>query len=446
MRVTGEATRVLVVDADASIRRSLARALMAEGHEVLTAEAANASVPLVVSAPVDVVILEATADVARDVGRLARARADMAFVLLAPVSTFDAALAVARDGPHDLLPKPLHALELVTLAVLRAKRRAGLARDLADAGGSAAGDEASSRTGAATPVASSRAMAAVVRAAEASASAPTPVLVLGEPGTGKARLARHQHASGVRRARPFVAVGLSALAPESLEPALFGARGLLAEAGGGTLLLAGVEALPLVAQARLLAVLERGTDARVVATSTPELRARVEQGAFRRELFYRLAVTLLEVPPLRRRREDLPVLAHELVAEAAARQAREVRRVSKEAVRELLRRPFPGNVRELSGLLDRAVAAARGESIFPADLPRDVDTPDVEVVAPRGAITLPGGIEDLPFADAKERVVASFEAQYVGSLLARTSGNVSEAARRAGLDRANFRRLVRRAR
>ncbi len=220
----------------------------------------------------------------------------------------------------------------------------------------------------------------------------------------------------------------------------------LAEAEGGTLILDDLGALPRAAQADLLRALTgagaRRTDARVIAAALPDLRAQVARGELREDLFYRLAAVLLEVPPLRRRREDIPLLAYHFLSRCAAREGKDIRRITVEALRALRAHPWPGNVGELRGAVEHAVVMARGDAILPADLPigqpdedddDDPQTPGDELL-------------ELPYAEAKDQAVASFDRAYVELRMKRTGGNVSEAARLAGMDRSNFRRLLKRAR
>jgi DNA-binding NtrC family response regulator len=153
-------------------------------------------------------------------------------------------------------------------------------------------------------------------------------------------------------------------------------------------------------------------------------------------------VILLEIPPLRRRRDDIPLLAYHFLRRHAARAGRPIARIGAEAMKKLRAHPWPGNVRELEAVIEHAVVMARADVIVPADLP--LGPPGGEVAeGPRAAVTIAGADAlERPYAEAKDRATSAFDRAYVERMLARTSGNVSEAARLAGMDRSNFRRLM----
>ncbi len=192
-------------------------------------------------------------------------------------------------------------------------------------------------------------------------------------------------------------------------------------------------------------------DVRVVAATNVDLRARITEGKFREDLFYRLNVVAIKLPPLRQRPDDIPLLAFHFLQKYAAKTGRDIRKVSPEAMRLLQNETWPGNVRELENAIEHAVVFCRKDTILPGDLPfgkktGEARSPDEEST-PNGSHRwdLPGGLSDLPYRDAKQRAVAAFELAYFEAILKRTQGNVSEAARQAGLDRSNFRRAARRA-
>jgi two-component system response regulator FlrC len=258
------------------------------------------------------------------------------------------------------------------------------------------------------PVAESAAMREVLLAADDVAPTPTTVLLLGESGTGKELLARHLHARSGRRG-PWVAVNCAALPAELLESELFGhekgaftgaserRQGRFEQADGGTLLLDEVSELPLGLQAKLLRVLQERevdrvggrqpvrVDVRIVATSNRDLAEMVRAGAFRSDLYYRLHVFPIVLPPLRERPEDVAPLAERLLAEAARDLGRPAPALAAEAVELLRRHPFPGNVRELRNLLERALVRCRGPALEPRHLA--VGPPCGLTVGPRSGAT-----------------------------------------------------------
>jgi DNA-binding NtrC family response regulator len=278
------------------------------------------------------------------------------------------------------------------------------------------------------------------------------VLLLGETGTGKDVLARALHQHSRRASGPFVVVDCGAVAPSLIESELFGhvrgaftgaiadRQGAFLEADGGTLFLDEVGELPLELQPKLLRVLEAGTvrrvgedkerrvDVRVVAATNRVLEDEVAAGRFRQDLYYRLAVVLLQVPPLRDRLDDIPLLTRHFVQQMG--------RGDFELPRALLMRfgsyHWPGNVRELRNLVERALAGAElGE------LAEDPGPPKARPAAGAGE-----PLTDLPFKEAKERLVESFTREYLEALLERCGGNISQAAREAGIARNYVHRLV----
>jgi len=315
-------------------------------------------------------------------------------------------------------------------------------------------------------------MQEVYRLSTGVAATSSTVLILGESGTGKELTARaiHQHSS--RAERPFVAVNCSAIPVDLVESELFGhvrgaftgatatREGLFEAANTGTIFLDEVGDLPPLAQVKLLRVLQEGeikrvgsndtkiVDVRVVAATNVDLRNRIAEGAFREDLFYRLNVVAIFLPPLRERREDIALLAYHFLRKYAERSGRNVQRISPEAMQVLESQLWPGNVRELENAIEYALVFCRGDEILAETLPafratRD-DSPEPQVTKVNGVV-LPSGLFDLPYRDAKQQAVDAFETAYFDAILRRAGGNISEAARQAGLDRSNFRRAAKRA-
>jgi two-component system response regulator GlrR len=282
------------------------------------------------------------------------------------------------------------------------------------------------------------------------AASSSTVLLLGETGTGKEVLARAIHAASPRAARPFVVVDCGAVAPSLIESELFGhvrgaftgavadRNGAFLEADGGTIFLDEIGELPLELQPRLLRVLEagsvrrvgedkhRGVDVRIIAATHRDLDAEIDAGRFRRDLYYRLAVVPVTVPPLRDRLDDLPLLTAHFV--------KGMGRGAFELPRALMARfaayHWPGNVRELRNLVERSLAGA------------DIDALPAEPASVTRPPPLGEHIADLPFKEAKERLVDSFTKEYLVALLERCNGNISRMAREAGIARNYVHRLV----
>ncbi|MEO8698684.1 MAG: sigma 54-interacting transcriptional regulator [Kofleriaceae bacterium] len=304
-------------------------------------------------------------------------------------------------------------------------------------------------------VGESLAMREVFAVLERVAGSDATLLVEGETGTGKELVARAVHDASPRRRGPFVAVDCGALPEGLLESELFGhvrgaftgaanARaGMLVRADGGTLFLDELGRVSPTLQARLLRVLEervvrplggdseRAVDVRVIAASRDDLDAEVAAGRFRPDLLYRLAVVRIELPPLRGRREDIPLLVRDLLRRRGfADQA-----ASGIGLDRLVAHAWPGNVRELRNVIDRAIALAPGAGQF-AELAIRVET---AALAGDGLAVR----SDLPYAEAKAAVLHDLERRYLADILARTAGNLSAASRESGIDRKHLRALAR---
>jgi two-component system response regulator HydG len=225
--------------------------------------------------------------------------------------------------------------------------------------------------------------------------------------------------------------------------------------------------LPLPAQVKLLRTLQEGevrrvgandarlVDVRVIAATNVDLRQRIREGKFREDLYYRLDVIQIALPALRDRREDVALLAGHFLRKYARRMGKGVHEIAPDALRELEARPWPGNVRELENAIERAVVLARGDVVTREDLPRGERDERAEQGAQGGSPSAAGGAQNgaqgaaayagLPYAEARRRALLDFERDYVATVLARAGGNISQAAREAGLDRSNFKRVLRRA-
>ncbi len=282
------------------------------------------------------------------------------------------------------------------------------------------------------------------------------VLVLGETGTGKELVARGIHQRSRRAARRFVPVDCGAIPKELMESEFFGHEkgaftgaqnrnlGLLEYANQGTLFLDEVGHLPSSLQAKLLRALQERTirrlgsnrqldiDLRIVAATSLDLDAEVKAGRFRLDLYYRINVARIDLPPLREREGDIPLLAERLLKNYASEMGRQETELSPETIEVLSAYSWPGNVRELQNVLKRTLAMVRHDTIVPDDLPDHV------VAAARH---LPAAGDNGFFAQ-RERRVAAFEREYLSSLLSRTSGDVSQAARDAQLPRGTLYRLL----
>ena len=287
------------------------------------------------------------------------------------------------------------------------------------------------------------------------APAPTTVLIRGESGTGKELVARAIHKYSPLRDKPLLTVNCTALTPSLMESELFGHRrgaftgavtdkvGLFEKADGGTIFLDEIGDMPIEMQGKLLRVLQAGeikpvgdvvtrrVRVRVIAATNRDLEAAMQRGEFREDLFYRFNAFTITLPPLRERVEDVPVLAYHFLRKAQAKVNKKVERISAEALDLLKRYAWPGNLRELENIIERAVVLATERSIEPEHLPLHL-----QEVRP-----LPVGPEEGILA-GKDRLVREFERQAVMRFLRDSRGNVSAAARLARITRRNFHRLL----
>jgi DNA-binding NtrC family response regulator len=290
------------------------------------------------------------------------------------------------------------------------------------------------------------------------AQSSVPVIIEGETGTGKEMLAESLHDAGPRAAGPFVVFDCTAVAPSLVESELFGhergaftgaitsRKGVFEQAQGGTLLIDEIGDLELSLQPKLLRALERAqirriggdkpiqVDVRILAATRRDLDREVSKGRFRDDLFHRLAVARIELPPLRKRRGDIPVLMQHFAAELGADDATVTARIMRQ-LRRWEDDPWPGNVRELRNAIARQIAL--GELAAPDEAPPS----SVGEPAQAGDVMARILSEKLPFGRARERVLAEFRARYVEKVLAEHGGNIARAAKASGIGRRYFQRI-----
>ena len=490
-----EPVRALIVDDEDVLRSTLARVLRQRGIVAETAENGFAALDLLERSSFDVVLVDVRMPGMTGPQFLQRVKAagyPVEVLMMTAFADIATTVSAVKAGAHGFLTKPFVSNESVVIEVLNAaqfrrlrERTEHLQREL------------SSRPRAGEMVGGCAAMRDVYRRIEGVATTNSTILILGESGTGKELVARAIHERSLRAAKPMVTVNCAAIPKELVESELFGhtrgaftsavnARaGLFESANGGTLFLDEIGDLPTSAQVKLLRTLQSGevkpvgsdavktVDVRVVAATNVDLKAAIAAGTFRQDLFYRLNVIAVRLPSLRERGDDVLLLAHHFIQKHAKLAGRPATRLTNEAALLLQRYPWPGNVRELEHAIEHAVVLSEGEAILPRALPAEVQQhAEEEVFSPptsdRGPISagMPAslnsvdlasaqapktmdelvsalGLGGMGYPDAKKRVLAEFNDAYVGSLLRSTSGNMSEAARRSGLDRSNFRRLVR---
>lgn len=382
-------------------------------------------------------------------------------VLLTAYATVETAVTSMRFGAFDYITKPFTSTELVQV-VRRAFDADGRATHTPVAVPSAPRAAVAAPDEAVRIVGSSAAMKAVVALAGKVAPTDANVLIYGESGTGKELLARYIHQTSRRAARPFLPVDCVSLTDSLLESELFGhekgaftgahtARpGLFEVAHGGTVFLDEVSGMSPNLQARLLRVLQErqvrrvgGTrfvhvDVRVIAASNQNLEELCRKGTFREDLYYRLNVIPVALPPLRSREGDILLLANEFVTRFVQRvrtEPRVVPSLDPSAAEALMRYAWPGNVRELQNVMERAAVLVEGQTVTSAHLPERVQAAVERYPAP---------LESASFKQAKQQAVEAFERNFLVDLLKRNDGHMSRAAREAGVDRKTIERMVKR--
>jgi DNA-binding NtrC family response regulator len=442
---------VLVVDDEEGVRASV-RAILEETCDVLEAGNGVEALEVMKAHEIDLVMLdqrmpgEAGIDV---LPRIKAADPSTVVVIATAVRELRTAVEALKRGAYDYLTKPFDVDDILMLAQRALDKRAlerevlylrsALAGGPTDAGGIAGSFE--------RMVGRHPEMARIYQLITQIASTPTTVLITGESGTGKELVARAIHARSERKSQPFVAVNVAAIPEALVESELFGHEkgaftgahakklGRFEMAHGGTVFLDEIGTLRLDLQAKLLRVLQEReierlggvrpvpVDVRILAATNVNLRSAVRARAFREDLYYRLNVVPIHVPPLRERREDVPALVEHFVRKIARECNRDVRGVSVGALEVLTRYDWPGNVRELENVLHRAVVLTRSPVIQLQDVPLDVAMP--ETGSRLGEDTGP------PLREAMEQ----FERQYILRVLEGTGWNVSRAARRLGVHR-----------
>jgi two-component system, NtrC family, response regulator HydG len=438
--------RILLVDDEANIRRILGSVLRDDGHEIVEARTVGESLLALRAGIYDLVITDQKmpdgeglqiVDSCRDIDPA------LPVVMLTAFATIELAVEAMRRGTFDFITKPFQP-DQVRAVVRRATERAALVRE-----NEALRMQIGRLGGTARLIGNSPAIEQVRSLIERVGRTSATVLITGETGSGKELVARELHAQSARAAKAFVAVNCAGLTETLLESELFGhergaftgadraRQGFFEAAHRGTLFLDEAAEMSLSLQAKLLRVLVDGVltrvgsttprtvDVRIVAATHRDLRERVAQGLFREDLFYRLAVVPIAVPALRERAEDIELLARHFLAEIGRQSRSCARAISPDAIEKLRCYPFPGNVRELRNLIERATILARGECLEASDFPElDLPRPPLASEA-RSKMDLKLGLLDL-------------ERDMILRALEMSGGVQAEAARRLGISRSDI--------
>jgi two-component system response regulator PilR (NtrC family) len=452
--------RILVVDDERSMRELLMIVLRREGHQVQLAEDGKAAVALLEHHAIDVLISDikmpgmSGVDVLRAAKRI---DPDIVGIMITAYASTESAVEALRLGAYDYLTKPFDVEELKAKVNNALERRSLKQENVLLKREMVKGSSFSSIIG------RSKAMQDVFDLIRTVAPTNSTILVSGESGTGKELVARAIHVNSLRRDRPFVALNCGALPETLLESELFGhmrgaftgaavtKKGLLESAERGTVFLDEISEMSPMMQVKLLRVLQERkfrrvggneeieADIRIIAATNRDLPAAVANGTFREDLFYRINVIPIQLPALRERREDIAPLTEHFVGKYREKTGKGIDGLTEEAIRVLEGADWPGNVRQLENVIERAVALERGPFIqvssLPMDLRQKIDAPGADPAA-GGAVRLPEGGLDLP------HLLESQERELVAEALHKAGGRHEQASKLLGLTPRQLRHLL----
>ena len=467
---------ILVADDDAAIRTVLSQAFSRVGHDVRVTSNASTLWRWIAAGEGDLVITDVVMpdENAFDMlPRIKKARPDLPVIVMSAQNTFMTAIRASETGAYEYLPKPFDLSELMTI-VSRALSEPKRAKP----------DLGTEEHAESMPlVGRSPAMQDIYRMLARMMQTDLTVMISGESGTGKELVARALHDFGRRRNGPFVAINMAAIPRDLIESELFGhekgaftgaqsrSTGRFEQAEGGTLFLDEIGDMPMEAQTRLLRVLQQGeyttvggrtpirTDVRIVAATNKDLRTLINQGLFREDLFYRLNVVPLRLPPLRERSEDIPDLVRHFFAQVE-KEGLSAKRISHAGIEQMRRYAWPGNVRELENLVRRLAALYPQDEITPEIIDQELRTGEFGVGSDEPA-NLPENLSigqateqylqryfasfgsELPPSGLYQRILAEVEYPLVMAAMTATRGNQIKAAELLGVNRNTLRKKIR---
>jgi len=447
--------RVLVVDDEPAMLENCRRLLDRAGYECATIEDPTDFRDVLREWQPDVLLLDVRMPRVDGNVLLTVALADertLPVIMMTAFATVPAAVDALREGAFDYLAKPFTGDQLI-LAVDRAVRHRALLRENLELR-----ERVGQRSGVPRMLGSSPAMEELRRDIEKAGGTDANVLITGESGTGKEVAARNIHAASARAKKDFVPVDCAALPAGLLESELFGHEkgaftgatqrkvGLMERADGGTLFLDEITELTVALQAKLLRALEErqirrlggnqliDVDIRVLAATNVDLEEAIATATFREDLYFRLQVIPINLPPLRDRGDDLFLLSRSFLAEVSRDLEKEPPKISPAAWEALEKHSWPGNIRELKNTMERLVILEEGGNVTVAGLPKPM--------RPLGAIATVPGVELPPYETARDAALRTFRAAYLEELLASTGGNITRAAGRAGVSRRTIHRWM----
>jgi len=449
---------ILIVDDENNIRRVLAAMLKREGYEVTAAADGEQALAVLQKLPVSVVVTDLVMPRVGGMDLLKRVVADwpdVPVILITAHGSVDSAVTALKAGAFDYVTKPFDQEELRKV-IEKAARAHDLERQNVHAPGESAGSPL---------VGESPAMKAIHEMVARVADSPSTILITGESGTGKGLIAQELHRRSSRRDKALIKVNCAAIPKDLVESELFGYEkgaftgavgskpGRFELADGGTLFLDEIGEIPVEIQVKLLRALQESefervggvrtlrVDVRLIAATNRDLKALISEGRFREDLFYRLAVVPMELPPLRDRREDIPVLVAHFLEKFNRRLGKRVEDVDPEAMQLLQSYGWPGNIRELENLMERSVLFADGPIVEAAQLPDSLrerlpgGAPmalQIASVGPLAAAAAPAGTS---MKEIVRQAQAELERELIARALEETGGNVTRAAKRLQISR-----------
>ncbi len=448
---------ILIVDDEESIRKSLAGVLTDEGYEVVTASAGKEALDLLPEAQPALALLDIAMpemDGIETLKRFKELRPEMQVIMITGHGGIETAVKTTKMGAYDFIAKPFPSLEHVSLAVKHGLEEYRLREE----------NESLKRSieKRYELVGESEKIKGLKQ--QISLAGPTNgwVLIHGESGTGKELVARAVHRASKRAAGPFIEVNCAAIPQELIESELFGhekgaftgatamKRGKFELADRGTIFLDEIGDMSLATQAKVLRVLEGQefqrvggtktlkTDVRVVAASNKNLAEEIKKGSFREDLFYRLNVVPLTAPPLRERREDIPLLVRHFLEAFSVEYGQKTKAIENDALELFIGYAWPGNVRELRNIIERLIIMAPGPAITLHDVPPPINAVSVERGTGNGLPALEAQQRYATLKDAR----AAFEREFILHKLHEYGGNVSKTADAIGVERSNLHRKI----
>jgi nitrogen regulation protein NR(I) len=444
-------TKVLVVDDEANLRKVLGAMLRREGYEVTLAQDGEVGLNELKRNGADIVVTDL---VMPKIGGMELLKAvhelspDVPVIIVTAHGTVDSAVEAIKLGAFDYITKPFDQAELAAVIA-----KAARTHDLTQRSARAGADE---RTARAAMIGDASQMQEVFKIIDKVANTPSTVLITGESGTGKELVATALHEGSARRTKPLIKINCAAIPKDLMESELFGYErgaftgavtskpGRFELADGGTLFLDEIGEIPVEMQVKLLRALQESefervggikttrVDVRLIAATNRDLQQEISAGRFRNDLYYRLAVVPIVLPPLRERKADIPVLARHFIDKYNKRLSKKIEGIEDESMALLAAYPWPGNIRELENLMERVLLFADGPQIKPRDLPEPLHRPTAAAAAAgpsAPSVEAPPPSGETGLKDIIKQRSAEMEKELIAKALEETSGNVTRAAK-----------------